>query len=102
MAKTDPTIAGCLEKVRRGDVSAVGVLADYLEENGLPHAKMVRGLWNRFSRWGEVVRNRPDQVQARRKHTKWERLAFHRRWLRERIAGVFKRSWKTLRLESYK
>lgn len=41
----DDTVSGCLSRIRRGDVAAVGVLADYLEENNLTGAKTVRRLW---------------------------------------------------------
>ncbi len=98
---TDPTVAGCLAKVQRGDVSAVGVLADYLEENALPHAKRVRKLWNQMNEWIAYWLN-PETDMSRRKYVRWQRVAFNRRWLRNRIAEVFKRNWKPLPIEAYK
>ena len=69
-AAIDDTVRTCLERVRARDVSAVGVLADYLEENGLPHAKRVRELWERFTRnvayWSD-----PENDVSRRKWLRW-------------------------------
>lgn len=100
--KTDPTIAGCLARIQRGDVSAAGVLADYLEENNLPNAKKVRALWVKVQGWYQVVVNRDPAKQARRRHTKWERIAIHRRYLRNEIANVYGRTWKALPLTAFK
>lgn len=95
---TDDVITGCLARVRRGEVAAVGVLADYLDETGHPLAKRVRALWAKVQRWGEIVAARSLESQARRKQTKWERIAGHRRWLRDQIAKLFKRKWKPIPL----
>ncbi len=100
--QTDPTIAGCLARIQRGDVAAAGVLADYLEENTLPHAKRVRSMWNRVQQWYQNVVDRDPAKQSRRKHTKWERIAIHRRWLRNGIANLYGRKWKFLPLTAFK
>lgn len=98
---TDAVIAGCLSRIQRGDVSAVGVLADYLEEHSLPNAKRVRQAWDRVQEWGRIVAERSFEMQARRKQTKWERIASHRRWLRQQVAKLFGRKWKPLPLRRY-
>lgn len=96
---TDPTVAGCLAKVQRGDVSAVGVLADYLDEHKLPYAKTVRAYWEKYVRVCEWTATADF---SRRKNTKWENIALWRQWLRRRIAVLYKRKWKKMKVEAFK
>jgi hypothetical protein len=95
---TDPTIAGCLEKIRRGDVTAVGVLADYLEENRLPKAKSVRNFWVKY---GEYIRRVEEMNIDRRRLSKWEMIAQCRSWLRRRICNLYGRKWNRIDPKRY-
>ena len=89
----DPTILGCLEKLRGGEITAVGVLADYLEEHGLPHASRLRKMWKRFQRRLAYFCSAD---LTRRKLTRWEILAHDRSRLRAKVARIFGRKWKPL------
>jgi hypothetical protein len=100
-AAKHPTLTTCLEMIRKGDVSAVGVLADYLEEHRLPNAKTVRSLWNRFNRYVTFWSD-PNNDVSRRKWTRWEGVARNRRWLRRRIGEVYCRQWKQMPLDKFK
>lgn len=97
----DPVVRGCLAKIKRGDVSAVGVLADYLEESSMPIAKKVRAAWDRANYWIAYWSN-PELDMGRRKYTRWEKIAFSRRWLRYRINMLFTMRWKRLPITAYK
>lgn len=95
----DPTIAGCLHQIRIGNVTAVGVLADYLEEQKLTGAKSVRKYWTKYT---EVCEWHLTADFSRRKNTKSESIRKWRRWLRNRIRNLYGRKWKPLPLEKYR
>lgn len=94
--RTDPTVVGCLDKIRRGDISAVGILADYLDEYGLPLAGKVRDLWDRYQR-NEAYYLGPN-AKIRRQISRWEEIALWRQFVRRRVAKMFGRKWKRLKL----
>ena len=100
MKLTDPVIIGCLDKLRRGDIFAVGVLADYLEENGLPWASTVRKMWQRYCR-REAYFSRKDFSRSKR-WTQWEAIAAERRTLTRKIAMIYERKWVSRPLTFWK
>lgn len=100
MKLTDPVIIGCLYKLRRGDVFAVGVLADYLEENKMPWASRVRNMWQRYCR-REAYFNKHD-FSRDRYWTRWESIAVDRMLLCRKIAAIYGRKWKQRPLTFWK
>jgi len=95
---TDPTILTCLESIRKGDAAAVGVLADYLEENNLPRAKALRRIWesccNSIAYWMTANLDR-------RRFARWEAIAWCRKYARTRVRNLYKRKWKSLPLKKH-
>lgn len=93
---TDPTVAGCLEEIRKGELTALGVLADYMSEQRLPHRARVRGWFAWYERrrafWTDPTRN-----HSRRHLTAWENARIDREYVRQRIAAVFGRKWRVPR-----
>src|SRR5689334_5147388 len=96
----DDVMRGCLERLHRCDVTAVGVLADHMEENRIPYAAQVRSLWSAFCRhvafWSDYSRD-----VSRMKWTRREGIAHNRRWLWERIVRLFGKKWKCPPLEKF-
>jgi hypothetical protein len=45
---TDPTLTGLLARVAEGDLDALLMLTDFLEERGDPRAERVRALYERL------------------------------------------------------
>lgn len=95
----DPVVAGCLDRIRRCEMTAVGVLADHMEERGLPYAKLVRRMWDRHQR---ILDAYAETDFTRRKRTRWEMTAISRRILRRKIATLFGRVWFRPPLESFR
>ena len=91
LAVRDYVIRGCLALIRRGEMSAVGVLADRMEEEGLPHARTVRRMWNRYQR---RFRFWTTADLTRRRFTAREVIAWDRASLRGNIARLFGRKWR--------
>jgi hypothetical protein len=96
----DDIVRGCLDQLRRGTVSAVGVLADHLEEQKHPLAKKIRKEWNRYvnnvTYWSD-----PAIDVSRRRYTRWELLALIAQNLRYRVRVMFRLVWKRLPLSTY-
>jgi hypothetical protein len=94
----DPVIAGCLDKIRRGEMTAVGVLADHLEEQLLPYAKTVRLWWKKCqcdeAYWG-------DADLTGRRFVRWQAIAWCRELLRGKIQRLFDRKWQPLDPKKY-
>lgn len=97
--RADPVVRGCLDRLRRGDVNGVGVLADYLEENSLPLAKPVRRGWTKYVK---AVALWQTADMSRRHEARWEKIARWRRALRRRVCLMFKYDWRVLPLETYR
>ena len=97
----DDTVRGCLEKIRRGEVTAVGVLADYMEERQLPGWKRVRAVYARYAGFIAFWQGLSDESMARRKYTRWERVAANRRAMVYRTMRLFGRDWKRLPLSAF-
>lgn len=97
---TDPVVRGCLSQIRRGVTDAVGVLADYLEENSLPGRKQLRSLWGKYNEYVDSWKTVTDW--SRRSCVLWEVIARNRRWLRQRIGELYGREWARLPLEAFK
>jgi len=96
---THPVIAGCLAAIQRGDVTAVGVLADLMEENGVPKAKAVRKLWATYTRRAAYFA--AHDFSRDRRWTYWESVAYDRRSLRRKVRDLFGRKWKPLPLARF-
>ncbi len=82
---------GLLGRVRSGDVMAVGILADFLEEIGHDKAKAVRKLWQKFderARYFATV-----DPWTSREWTRCESIGWDIRAMRRDIAKVFGRKW---------
>lgn len=94
-AKCDATIRGCLDALRKGDIFAVGILADWLEENQLPHATRVRQMWARYERRRQWFATAD---LTRRKSTHWEIAGRERNRLRSKVARLYGCWWKPLPL----
>lgn len=94
----DDVTAGCLAKISRGDVTAVGVLADHLEENNLVGAKTVRRYWKKYT---EVCEWTATADFTRRRNTKRMNVALWRQWVRRRIANLYGRKWKRIPVEKF-
>lgn len=94
-ARDSPGVAALLATIRKGDWQAIGVLADYLEENGLPHARRLRSFWDKYQRMERYwlkAENEPRRTNAR-----WEEVALWRRWLWRRVRtmyGYTRTQWK--------
>jgi hypothetical protein len=87
------TITTLLAQIAKRNTNAIGVLADYMEENNLPHAKRVRGWWKWYA----------DRVQwwtdgktdhSRRVLTVWENMEIDREYVRIQVGKVFGKKWK--------
>ena len=95
-----PTVKTCLDRIRRGDSDAVGVLADWFEEfhPGTRAAVKLR-------RWVlERVRDEAYWDAAdltKRSFTHWEVRCRVRRRLRNHVKTLFERKWKPLPLRAY-
>ena len=88
----DDTIRSLLARLARCDVAAVGVLADYLDENAHPLAARVRRLWTNYQRdYAYWVRNSPGVAS---RWTAWECRAGQGRRLRRKLGALFGRRWK--------
>jgi hypothetical protein len=98
---TDPVVLGCLERIRRGEVTAAGVLADFMDENGLPYASRVRGIWDDYRRQHNYWATLPDSEFERTWYTRWEATAWTRRRVRMLIGRLFGRKWKKLPLQKF-
>ncbi len=83
---------GFLSRVRSGDVMAVGILADFLEEVGHDKARAVRRLWQKFDRRARYFATK-DPWTAR-EWTRCEAIAWDIMALRRDIAKLFGRKWK--------
>ena len=106
LPSTDAVIRGCLDKIRRKEMTAVGVLADHLDEIKHPLAKRVRADFQRAEagiRWTYSA-----EWSDRNRLTRWEHVAIWRRWLWDRIMKHFGRKWhngnrdKRLELTTFK
>jgi hypothetical protein len=93
---TDPIILGCLDRLKTGDVIAVGVLADHLDDVGRPEAKAVREAWDRYAR-AERVYLKAD-VKPRRRLSRWEEIALWRMWLFRRVRTIYGIPMKQMRM----
>lgn len=97
---TDPVVLGCIDRLKKGNVNAVGVLADYLEENGLPHAAVIRRLWADYSNM-EAHFLRPD-TRIRRQLSRWEEIALWRMWLFRKVRTVYQIPVSSMKLPDLK
>ena len=93
------TVKTCLDRIRRGDADAAGVLADWFEENhpGRAATKLRRWVLERLS--DEVYWDAADLTK--RSFTHWEVRCRVRRRLRNNIKALFGRKWKPLPLKAY-
>jgi len=88
----NPVVAGCLDRIRKGEMIAVGVLADCLEEIKHPLAGRVRKSYQRAEaaiRWTNTT-----DWKHTRKRSRWENVALWQKWLWNRVRTLFKRTWK--------
>jgi hypothetical protein len=88
----DANVSAILERIARRDIAAIGVLADYLEENDLPHAKRVRGWWRWYSRRMEWWYD-PNRDHSRRHLTVWENVEIDKEYVRIKVGQVFRKKW---------
>lgn len=72
------------------------MLADHLEENGLPNAKRLRRAWDRNRRAVEYFRS---ANMDRRTVSRWEAIAWWNQLLRDQVARIFGRRWRTVPLK---
>jgi hypothetical protein len=92
-AITDATIKECLDRIRVGEMAAVGVLAARLNELNHPLAAGVREAWNFY----ESLRKRWewwDFVKFRRRLTREHYLGFNRRDLFVKVRKMFRMKWQ--------
>lgn len=99
---TDGTVAGCLDRIMRGEVTAAGVLADHMEENGLAYAARVRSIWDAYQRAHNYWMTLPDSEFERTWYVRWQAVAWTRRKVRGKICKLFGRDWRRLPLEKFK
>lgn len=90
----DDTIRGCLHRIARRDVSAVGVLADYLEETSHALAGRVRRLWDWYVVREKYWTDRDPVATSRRRLTAWEGSCITRHKVWWQIRQLFRRKWK--------
>jgi hypothetical protein len=87
----DPTIRGCVDRIRRCEYAAIGVLADYLDENRLPWAGTVRRVWNKLQ--SDVAVWSDYDFSRCRNWTRWEAIAAARRRSCQRVLRLYGRDW---------
>jgi len=88
----DPVIRGCLDRIRTCEMTAVGVLADYLDET-VPNAESARKLRAAYTRCERNCRIIGGKDVSRRRRSKWELIASWRRYLWFRVREIFNRKW---------
>lgn len=87
----EPTVAALLARIRTGETSMVGVLADYLEDKELPFARSVRSIWKLYLERVEYYTRRD---WSRTRWTRREALGWAAGSLRLRIGRTFRMGWK--------
>lgn len=97
---TDTVARTLLDRVRRKDLLAAGVLADRLDELSHPLAGRVRGAWDKYQRW-VAYWSGAGYDGRRRRLTRWEKLARCHRWLWFQVRGLFGRRWRGLRTADF-
>lgn len=87
----DQVVAGCLAKIRKGDLSACGVLADRLDEIGHKLAKKIRKLYDRYDLGVSYWRSAgPLNPRGRtRRVSRGDRVYRWNRWLWHRVREIF-------------
>lgn len=95
---SNDTVKGCLARLRKGELFAVGVLADKLEEDNLPYAKKIRKIWEKycadFAYWSTAD-------LSRRRFVRWQVIGWLNEGLRRKIGRFFGKKWKRKTAEDW-
>jgi len=84
----DAVIRGCLRSIQKGQLDALLVLADYLDETEHSMARRVRSL---VTRWQAYVESwvRADFSTRRRVRPRWQRIGQNHAWVRREVLELF-------------
>jgi len=97
----DDTMRTLISRIQKCDIAAIGVLADWMEENKRPYASKIRCIWNDLQSSLEYW-SIPDRDLTRCELTRWELIAGARRWARRRVAKAFGKKWVSTPLSKFK
>lgn len=82
-------IGGCLRRIAQGHLQDAFILADYLDDHGLPHASPLRGQLAVFEKRGRYWCGVDMEKKSLQKWARWELLAHECKRTRRNILSLF-------------